>query len=172
MALTPAAYEFDLVLLHDVLEHVPDYEQALCAVARVLRANGHVFVTFPPYYSAFGGHQHMARGRARMTPFVHLLPARVFFRYARPAANEYMTAEGSLEDMLSVRRTKLTLSAAERAFAKAGLEVVDRELYLLRPEYELRYGVRTRPAGALGNVPKLREVIVNGAFYLLRSKRH
>ena len=82
-----------------------------------------------------------------------LLPGRVFFRVARPGEKEYMTAEGSLEDMVSVRRTKLTLGRAERAFARAGLEVVDRELFLMRPEYTVRYGLkrarrRDRSAGS------------------------
>ena len=68
--------KFDLVLLHDVLEHVPEYGRALDAIRSSLRAGGYAFISFPPYYSAFGGHQQYARGLARFTPFVHLLPAR------------------------------------------------------------------------------------------------
>ena len=61
-----------------------------------------------------------------------------------------MTAEGARQDMLSIRRTGLTLSAAERAFERAGLEVVERELFLVRPEYMVRYGLEPRQAGVLG----------------------
>jgi 2-polyprenyl-3-methyl-5-hydroxy-6-metoxy-1,4-benzoquinol methylase len=163
------APRFDLVLMHDVLEHIPDYEAAVRAVARSLTSAGHLFVSFPPYYSSFGGHQHLARGRARSVPFVHLLPARLFFRIARPGANEYMSALGSHEDMVSVRATRLTLGAAERAFARAGLEIVDRELFLIRPEYTVRYGIRTRRAAVLGRLPLVREAAVNGGFYLVRA---
>lgn len=159
---------FDLVLMHDVLEHIPMYESALRAVVRSLRPGGHLFVSFPPYYSSFGGHQHLARGRARSIPFVHLLPSRIFFRVARPGANEYMSASGSHDDMVSVRDTKLTLASAERAFASAAFAVADRELFLIRPEYTVRYGIRTRTARALGRIPVVREGAVNGAFYLLR----
>jgi SAM-dependent methyltransferase len=164
----PETPTFDLVLLHDVLEHIPDSDGALDAIARLLRPSGHVFVSFPPYYSAFGGHQHLARGRARKIPFVHLLPTSVFFRIARPGPNEYMSAEGSRDDMLSVRHTKLTLGRAEGAFSRAGLEVVDRELYLMRPEYTVRYGIKTRAAGVAARIPVVREAVVNGGFYLLR----
>jgi 2-polyprenyl-3-methyl-5-hydroxy-6-metoxy-1,4-benzoquinol methylase len=160
--------EFDVVVLHDVLEHIPARVEALDAARRALRPGGHVFVSFPPYYSGFGGHQHLARGRARLVPFIHLLPERVFLRLARPAANEYMTAEGAYEDLVSVRQTKLTLGDAERAFAAAGLELVDRELFLIRPEHTVRYDVKTRTAGVLGSVPAVRELAVNGAFYLAR----
>ena len=133
------SFAFDLVLLHDVLEHIPDFGSALEAVRRSLASAGHVFVSFPPYYSAFGGHQQYARGRARWAPFIHLLPAGVFFRLARPGEQEYMTALGAHEDMVSVRRTKLTLGGAERAFARTGFEVVARELFVVRPEYMVRY---------------------------------
>ena len=141
-------FAFDLVLLHDVLEHIPEYEAALDAIRGSLAPAGHVFISFPPYYSAFGGHQQYALGRARWTPFIHVLPARLFFHLARPGEQEYMTAEGALEDMLSVRRTKLTLGAAERAFADTGFEVAARDLFLVRPEYTVRYGLEARGAGS------------------------
>jgi SAM-dependent methyltransferase len=159
---------FDLVLMHDVLEHIPDYEGAVVAVARALRPGGQLFVTFPPYFSPFGGHQHQSAGWVRNVPYLHVLPARVFFRTVRPTANEYMSAEGAREDMVSVRDTKLTLGAAERAFARAGLELVDRDLFLMRPEYTVRYGIKTRRARVLGRLPIAREALVGGGFYLVR----
>ncbi|MGH3133081.1 MAG: class I SAM-dependent methyltransferase [Gaiellaceae bacterium] len=168
LALGPDIPKFDVVLLHDVLEHIPDYDRALRAVHCSLARDGHVFVSFPPYYSAFGGHQQYARGLARFTPFVHLLPARLFYRVARPGEQEYMTAEGAHEDLVSVRSTRLTLGAAERAFSSSGLQIVDRELFLVRPEYTVRYELKARGAGVLGKLPGVRELGVNGAFYLLR----
>jgi SAM-dependent methyltransferase len=170
MTVDTETHEFDLVLLHDVLEHIPDYDRALDAVGRSLRRSGHVFVSFPPYYSPFGGHQQLARGRARIVPFAHLLPARLFFRFAKPGEQEYMTAEGAYQDMVSIRRTRLTLANAERAFARAGFCVVERELFLVRPEYTVRYGLTPRTAGLLGRLPALREIAVSGAFYLLRAE--
>jgi SAM-dependent methyltransferase len=162
-------HEFDLVLMHDVLEHIPEYDRALDAVSRALVRDGHLFVSFPPYYSAFGGHQQLARGLARMAPFAHLLPAKLFFHLAKPGEQEYMTVEGAYQDMLSVRRTRLTLTDAERAFSSAGFEVLERELFIVRPEYTIRYGLKPRAAGVLGRLRGVRELIVNGAFYLLRQ---
>jgi SAM-dependent methyltransferase len=167
MDLSDDSYQFDLVLLHDVLEHVHDARRALRRIAPQVRPGGSIFVSFPPYYSGFGGHQHLARGIARWAPFLHLLPREVFLRVARPADNEYMTAADSLEDMVSVRQARLTVRKAERAFDRAGLEVESRELFLIRPEYTVRYGLSARPVGLLGAGP-LRELTVNGAFYLLR----
>lgn len=170
-ALDAGSYAFDVVLLHDVLEHIPNGSGVLKVAAEALSPHGHVFVSFPPYHSAFGGHQHLARGRARIIPFVQHLPTPVFRRVARPGASEYMTAEESLADLLSVRATRLTLSAAEKAFRVAGLEIVDRELFVLRPEYTVRYGLPTVSAGFIGRLPWVREFVVTGAFFLAR-RRH
>jgi hypothetical protein len=139
-------------------------------VGGTLRNSGHVFVSFPPYYSAFGGHQQLARGSARRIPFVHLLPERLFFRYAQPGTSEYLTSNEALEDLQSVRRTRLTLGGAERAFAAASFEILSRELFVVRPEYRVRYGLTTRAAGVLGRLPGVRELVVNGGFYLLRRR--
>lgn len=168
LQLEAGSSRFDLVLMHDVLEHVPVYGDALQAIRGALEPDGRVFISFPPYYSAFGGHQQYALGRARWAPFIHLLPAGMFYRLARPGEQEYMTAEGAHEDLVSVRRTRLTLGDAERAFVRTGFEVAARELFVVRPEYTVRYGLRARSAGALGRIPGVRELTVNGAFYLLR----
>jgi len=172
MALKPHEYAFDLVILHDVLEHIPDTLDALVAVRHSLESGGRVFVSFPPYYSGYGGHQQLAAGAARVVPFVHLLPAPLFFRLSRPGSQEYMSEQGALDDMVSVRHTKLTISKAERAFARAGFAVLDRELFVVRPEYTIRYGMNVRSAAWLGSVRGVREMIVNGAFYLLQSIDH
>ena len=161
---------FDLVLLHDVLEHVIEPGSVLSAARRALVPGGRLFVSFPPYWSAFGGHQHLAAGYARAVPYVHYLPSRWFYRLARPADNEYMSSADSLDDLVSVRCTRLSLRSAERAFSEAGFTVAARELFLLRPEYTVRYGVKTVRAGVVGTVPGVRELLVNGAFYLLATE--
>ena len=166
-ALDPQAGPFDLLFLHDVLEHVVDVERVLAAAAARLTPGGRLFVAFPPYRSPFGGHQHLAAGWARAAPYLHYLPGRAFFRLARPGANEYMSSADSLSDLVSVRRTRLTLGRAEHAFGAAGLRVVARRLFLVRPEHTLRYGVPTVGAGPLGAWPVLRELAVSGAYYLL-----
>jgi SAM-dependent methyltransferase len=168
-ALDPGFGPFDLIVLHDVLEHVVRVDEVLHASADRLAPAGRLLVVFPPYGSAFGGHQQLAEGWARAAPFLHLLPAPLFFRLARPGAgNEYMTVEDALGDLRAVRLTRLTLTKAERAFARAGLATADRELFLVRPEHSLRYGIRTRAAGPLGRVPGVRELAVSGAYYLLK----
>lgn len=163
-----APERFDLVVLHDVLEHVVSVGAVLDSAIGLLADGGCLFVSFPPYRSAFGGHQHLAAGFARFLPYLHYLPTGLFLRLARPTDNVCMSAERSLADLVAVDRTRLTLAKAERAFAAAGLRIDARDLFLVRPEHTIRYGVPAARAGLTGRVPLLREVVVTGAYYLLR----
>jgi len=55
-ALAFDAGRFDVVLLLDVIEHLPDPAAVLAECARVLRTGGRLLVTFPPYRSPWGAH--------------------------------------------------------------------------------------------------------------------
>ncbi|MBW7954702.1 class I SAM-dependent methyltransferase [Candidatus Gracilibacteria bacterium] len=47
---------FDLILLHDVIEHIPDTAQLLRESFRVLKPGGKILINFAPYYEIFGHH--------------------------------------------------------------------------------------------------------------------
>jgi SAM-dependent methyltransferase len=169
LEIDPAEHRFDLILLIDVLEHVPALERALAVAAGCLGSGGRCFVSFPPYFSPLGGHQHVASNWTRLAPYLHYLPSRLFYAVVEVKDDPYLNRQELLADMRSVRRTKLTVARAERAFSSSGLQVVARDLFLLRPEYRARYGVRPVRAGVLGRVPGLREAVVMGAYYLLEK---
>ena len=67
--------QFDIVLAHDVIEHIPDKPAFLHAAMRFLRPGGIAFFGFPAWYMPFGGHQQICRSRfCSHAPFLHLLP--------------------------------------------------------------------------------------------------
>ncbi len=162
---------FDLIVLCDVLEHVPQVERMMRVVFQRLRPRGQALVTFPPYWSPFGGHQQLASNATRLLPYFHYLPESVVLGLARIEDNDYMRAEDAVSDMRAVRRTRLTIARAERAFSEAGLEFLDRQLYALRPEYSVRYGVTPLRIRGLAAARVLREILVMGAYYLLRRPK-
>jgi SAM-dependent methyltransferase len=171
LTLSPGEYRFDLILLSDVLEHVREPELMMRIARDNLAPDGRVLVTFPPYWSPFGGHQQLASNWVRLTPYVHYLPDSALFKLAKLGDTNYMKRDDAIADMRDVRRTRLTLRKAERAFAEAGLRVAASELFLLRPEYSVRYSLRPRTNRLLGAVPALREIVTMGAYYLLADGR-
>ena len=52
---------FDLVVMRDVIEHIPQQGRFLFHLRQFLRTNGHVFFGFPPWQMPFGGHRRGAR---------------------------------------------------------------------------------------------------------------
>jgi SAM-dependent methyltransferase len=48
---------WDLIIMRDVIEHIDDRKMAIDNARRLLVPGGYLFLSFPPRYSAFGGHQ-------------------------------------------------------------------------------------------------------------------
>jgi SAM-dependent methyltransferase len=137
--------QFDLVMLRDVIEHIPDKGLLFRHLKAALRGCGHVFVTFPPYYSAFGGHQQveLTGSKLRYLPYMHAHPR-----------------------LRDIARTRMTVGGFERLAARSELRIRSRRLFTLRPSFELRYGLPTL-GFALPGLPGVREVLCTGAYYLL-----
>lgn len=145
---------FDLITMHDVIEHVDDVRQVLCQAADRLTPSGLIFVTFPPYRSAFGGHQQATSSPLKFVPYIHLLPNPVL--RALP-----------VDHRLLEKLNKLSIATFEREAATSGLAVKRRQLFLTRPEFRYRFGIPVLRARIVGAVPFMRDFFVTGAFYLL-----
>jgi 2-polyprenyl-3-methyl-5-hydroxy-6-metoxy-1,4-benzoquinol methylase len=170
LSLDPVVYQFDLILIRDVLEHIPNYSQVLKLAKACLKPGGKIFISFPPYYSPFGGHQQEASNWTRFVPFLHYLPASLFFKLVQTANSAYMSQESSLQDMQSVSGTKMTLAKAEQAFKMAGLSIGHASYYSLRPEFTVRYGLPVWQNNFLGTLPLLREMGTMGVYFLLQNE--
>jgi SAM-dependent methyltransferase len=80
--------DFDVALLNEVLEHVPDERKVLTEVRRVLRPDGLLVVFSPNRWFPFESHGVVSKTSGRMLPpYVPLIPylplsvGRRFFRY-------------------------------------------------------------------------------------------
>jgi SAM-dependent methyltransferase len=75
---------FDLVLSHEVLEHVHDDRQAAAEIARVLRPGGRAVIFAPNRWYPFETHGHYWRGSYHFgnTPLINYLPTLIRNRLA------------------------------------------------------------------------------------------
>jgi 2-polyprenyl-3-methyl-5-hydroxy-6-metoxy-1,4-benzoquinol methylase len=140
MALPFAAGAFDLVLSHAVIEHVPDAALYLRECRRVLKANGHVFLSTAPYLSFAGAHLprlrvpvplHLIAGRAiafrtfrflaRHAPWTLREPAHEnsFIRDARKGISKH-------DDLLEL----VTVDSLRKQIADAGFRIQREELHV------------------------------------------
>lgn len=157
---------FDLIVCHDVVEHIPEKGKMLLALKRLLAPGGRLFVAFPAWQMPFGGHQQIARSWVvSHLPFVHLLPELAFSLMLRLFGED----ASKINELIGIRRTRCTVEMFEREAAYAGYTVCDRRLWLVNPHYEVKFGLRPiRLCRQLSALPYVRNFMASSCFYVVR----
>lgn len=155
-------YKFDLAIFRDVIEHVYDPEGALNNIFGLLKEKGLLFVSFPPFYSPFGGHQHGRGAITRFMPYVHLLPNHLFLPLL-PSDEAYRRF------VKIVKSNKISIAKFEKLVKNSRFKIDKKELYLFRPIFKLRYGIPAVKIGIPSHVPLIKEVVTTGCIYLLKK---
>ena len=165
---TPEKWQghFDIVLLRDVIEHLDETELSLRHVMDFMKPGGWLYVVFPPYYSPFGAHQHFLRNRVSKLPYIQLLPNAMFTKAYKNAR-----WQRDVEEVTRLRKIRLTIGKMRRAIKNALFELVDEQLYFLRPVFKLKFGLPPVKANLLKHIPGLRELAALEASYLLRKRQ-
>ena len=157
---------FDLIVCHDVVEHIPEKGKMLLALKRLLAPGGRLFVAFPAWQMPFGGHQQIACSWVvSHLPFVHLLPELAFSLMLRLFGED----ASKINELIGIRRTRCTVEMFEREAAYAGYTVYDRRLWLVNPHYEVKFGLRPiRLCRQLSALPYVRNFMASSCFYVVR----
>ena len=161
----PPAWErhFDVAFLRDVIEHLDDATIALRNIRKILKPGGALYVTFPPYYSPFGGHQHLLGNTAGKFPFMHLLPGPVF----RPLIKSGI--ERNRIEVERLREIRMTTGKFHRAARDAGFTMADEKLYFIRPVFKMKFGLPPISANIIKPLPGLRDILALEAGYILKN---
>lgn len=129
---------FNLILIHDVIEHVPDKQAFIQHIKQFLTQDSLIFWGFPAWQMPFGGHQQICRNKLLShLPFIHLLPA--------PIYRGLLEAGGlNSTELMEIKQCKMTIEAFERLMKKNQHVVVDRVLWLINPHYKQKFGLTPR----------------------------
>lgn len=159
--------QFDLIILHDVIEHIDDKELFLFKIRQYLKSNGLVFVAFPAWQMPFGGHQQIARTKfISHFPFLHLLP-RALYRATMQACGE---KEDTLRELLSIKKTRCSIEKFLQIVSKAEYRIVDNQLYFINPHYKVKFGLKPVKLGRIiARTPYVRGFFATSCFYMLRA---
>lgn len=155
--------EFDLVLLRDVIEHLDDPTSALKNIKMVMKDDGKLFVTFPPFHSPYGGHQHTVKSTGGKFPYIHLLPKSTFNKFIEKGVQADIGEANRIYDL------RLTIPKFEKAVADAGLKVVLKECYFLRPVFKMKFGLPSLKINTLAKIPFIAKYFTLEASYILEK---
>ncbi len=154
----------DLVILRDVIEHLDDTALALNKIKEFIKPGGYLYITFPPYYSPFGGHQHNLKNFWGKLPYLHFLPDPIF---------QKLIASGRPADVIEVKRLRnirMTPAKFLSAAENCGYSLRLTDYYLLRPVFKMKFGLPSVKITRLASLPPVRNFLSLEASYVLQVK--
>ena len=156
---------FDLIIIRDVIEHIHDQDKFMVLLKDLMAPNGVVFFAFPPWQNPFGGHQQICESKIlSVLPYYHLLPVPLY----RTVLKMFGENDGKIAGLLEIKDTGISLDRFERLVVKNGYVKLKRVLYLINPNYEVKFGLRPRKlGGAFEKIPYFRNFIATCGYYLI-----
>lgn len=158
-------YVFDLIILKDVIEHIPDQEEFIRQLKYYLRTGGKIFFGFPPWYMPFGGHQQTCKSKLLASlPYYHLLPAPLY----KTVLKVFGENEVTVTDLMDVKKTGISIERFERILRDSGLKVDLKTFYFINPIYSYKFGWKPRTQSKIiSAIPYLRDLFTTAVFYLV-----
>ena len=159
---------FDVILCHDVFEHVFQKSMLLHFCAEHLKPKGVVFLAFPPWRMPFGGHQQICRNRVLANlPYIHILPT---FAY-KGLLKMGRETDDCINELLCIRNTSITINRFYRLIKQSDLDIADNEFWFINPHYKQKFGFRPlKLYNVISKIPYLRDYVTTSFICILRPK--
>ncbi len=154
---------FDLIILKDAIEHIPEQEKFIPYLKKFLRSGGQIYFGFPPWYMPFGGHQQVCRNKvAAVLPYYHILPESLY----KGMLKMFGEPEPVIEELLEIKETQITIERFEKIVQKSGLNILNKQHYLINPIYKYKFGWQPRKQYAfISAVPFVRNFLTTCVYY-------
>jgi SAM-dependent methyltransferase len=159
---------FDLIVMRDVIEHIPNQERFMNYVKRFLKPGGKFFLAFPPWQNPFGGHQQICRNKVlSKLPWFHLLPSGIY----KLILNRLEKNPKRTEALMDIKATGISIDRFERILRKEKYTVEKRTLFFINPNYQTKFGFKPREQSKLvAAVPGLRNFFTTAAYYVISKQ--
>lgn len=160
---------FDLIILKDVIEHIPQQEVFVPQLHRFLKEGGRIFYAFPPWYMPYGGHQQVLPKRwASKLPYYHLLPWPMY----RGLLKLLGVKEESIRTMKEIKDTGISVERFLKIQKAAGFQVVQKRYYLFNPIYKYKFGLEPKKQwGWVSQVPYFRNFVTMGVYFVVKAQQ-
>lgn len=157
---------YDLVILNDVFEHLERKKEVLQTLKSYLAPHGKMIITFPPYYSAFGGHQQLMKTWFVRLPFVHLIPFMVSHVFPRLRQEH----RPFVEEIHKLKHLKMGIRKFRRLLPPSGLRIDKKQGYIISPNH-IRFGLKPLSGNFVSEIPLFGECLTSGVVYLLSRQK-
>lgn len=159
-----AGQQYDVIVMRDVIEHIKDRDALFRNLYQLIKPGGYLYITFPPKFSGFAGHQQNGKTILRYIPYLHLLPVPLI----KLLAKIFKEKPQVISQVILNYKVGLTISHFTRLYRTYKFTPIVKDLFLIRPIFQLRFNLTPRRIPAL---PLLSEFLAFGCEYLLRKDR-
>ena len=166
----PKSYEnklvgkYDIIVIRDVIEHIEDKKQALANMYDILKPGGKLFMSFPPKYCAYSGHQQTIPKIIGKIPYLHLLPNLIYKSYLQFIG----CPEKKIDYLIDTKKTRISIKNMESIIKVIGFNVKKKSNWFIRPAYSFRFGLQPLK-NPFSSFPFLDELLCNGILFLLEK---
>jgi SAM-dependent methyltransferase len=157
--------KFDLIVLKDVIEHIPDQEKFVAKLHDLLTPNGVVFFGYPPWWMPFGGHQQMCDHPVlKKLPWIHLLPSGIYNSFLKWMGE----TDGTIQELLDVHATGINTEKMHRIINQSGFQLLKQKYWITNPIYVKKFKIK--PISSLINIPFFRNFYCTAHYVLFTRK--
>lgn len=157
---------FDIILVRDVIEHIPDKTHFFHHIKDFLKKDGILYFAFPAWYMPFGGHQQIAKSKfLSHLPFYHILPKFIY----RPMLSAFGENKYTIDELMSIKDCRITIEQFRRYAKNNGYKIVNEKLFFINPHYEVKFKLKPRILNPIiSKVPFIRNFFTTGCFYVIQ----
>lgn len=155
---------FDVIMLRDVIEHIPNQQFFMQFVKQFLKVDGVIFFGFPPWYNPFGGHQQVLSGFASKIPYYHILPKSFYLGIL----NLFGFKKKDVIELLEIHDTGISIERFERILRKENYKILKKTDFFINPNYEIKFGFKPKLViFPFNKIPFLRNFYTTAVYYLV-----
>ena len=125
---------------------------------------GKLFISFPPKYCAYAGHQQTVPILLGKLPYLHLLPNLLYKGYLKLIG----CPKNKIEYLIETKKTRISIYEIRNLLKDIGFNIKNESNWLIRPAYSFRFGL-PKIKNPLSWIPLLNEIFCNGILLLLEK---
>lgn len=159
--------QFDVIIMKDTLEHIPNQERFISLLETFLKPNGVIFQGFPPWHNPFGGHQQMCKSKfLSKLPWFHISPRFMYKGILKTFGESSSKIQHLLEDVYD---TRISIQQFKKMVKQNNLKIVSEELYFINPNYEIKFKLKPKKLLSILSIPYVRDFYTTTAYYILKK---
>jgi SAM-dependent methyltransferase len=159
---------FDVIIMRDVIEHIPNQEKFMHFIKEFLALEGVIFFGFPPWQMPFGGHQQVLKNKfLSHLPYFHLLPNALY----KALLKAFQVTDDHINTLFEFKSTGISIERFERILKTENYTINRRTFYFINPNYEAKFNMQPRTQlSIITAIPWVRNFFTTAMYYVVSNR--